>query len=199
MAPFEELQELWQSQATALAEPDTARAAELTAAFRRYGRRQNYINMFRLGAMLFQIVWVLLKARRTPATLCGLALLVLGESVYLFSDWRNQLGIARLNFTEPSLAFLRTTIQQLYDQRDPMRRHFWFLVVTLAGGINLLVIENERLTQLQRIAWHLAGCATPFAAYILGLKIRGMRWKYECLPLVERLRAIERALQESEL
>jgi hypothetical protein len=198
MAPFEELQELWQSQATALAKPDTARAAELTAAFRRYGRRQNYINMLRLGAILFQIVWMLLKARRMPLTLCGLALLVLGESVYLFSDWRNQLGIARLNFTEPSLAFLRTTIQRLYGQRDPMRQHFWFLVVTLAGGINLLVLDKEHLTQLERIAWQLTGCAAPFAAYVLGLKIRGMRWKYECLPLVERLRAIERALQESE-
>jgi hypothetical protein len=45
----------------------------------------------------------------------------------------------------------------------------------------------------------LTGCAAPFAAYVLGLKIRGMRWKYECLPLVQRLRAIERALLESEI
>lgn len=199
MAPFEELQELWQSQTTALASPDNGRAAELTAAFRRYGRRQNYINMFRLGVMLLQIVWVLIKAHRTPLTLCGLALLVLGESVYLFSDWRNQLGIARLNFTEPSLAFLRTTIQRLYGQRDPMRQHFWFLVVTLAGGINLLALDKEHLTRVERIAWCLTGCVTPFAAYILGLKIRGMRWRYECLPLVERLRAIERALEEGEI
>ena len=126
-------------------------------------------------------------------------MLVLGESVYLFSDWRNQLGIARLNFTEPSLAFLRTTIQRLHDQRDPMRQHFWLLVVTLAGGMNLLLLDKEHLTQFQKIAWHLTACATPFAAYVLGLKIRGMRWIYECLPLVERLRAIERALQESEI
>jgi hypothetical protein len=199
MAPLEEFQELWQNQSTALLSPDTGRAAELTAAFRRYGRRQNYINAGRLGVVFFQIIWMLLKGRRTPLSLCGLALVALGESVYLASDWRNQLGIARLNFTEPSLEFLRTTIQRLYDQRDPMRRHFWFLVVTLAGGINLLVLDKPHVTLPGRIAWHLTGCATPFAAYVIGLKIRGMRWRHECLPLIERLRAMERGLEESEI
>jgi hypothetical protein len=200
MVAIEDLQKLWQSQA-ALAEPDaSARAVEITDAFRRYGRRQNYINVVRLAAVLFQIGWVLIKARRIPLTLCGLALLVLGESVYLFSDWRNQLGIARLNFTEPSLEFVRTTVRRLLDQRDPMRPHFWFLAVTLTGGMNLLFLAGDgRLTLLERIACHLTACAMPFAAYVLGLQIRGKRWRYECLPLVERLRAIERALEESEI
>jgi hypothetical protein len=200
MVPFEELKELWQNQPVALAEPDALRAAELTEAFRRYGRRQNYFNIVRLGAVLFQIVWVLLKASRTPLNLGGLSLLVLGESVYLFSDWRNQLGIARLNFTEPSLEFVRTTLKRLFDQRDPMRPHFWMLVVTLAGGMNLLMLTKDgRLSTLERVAYHLTACATPFAAYVLGLKIRGRRWRHDCLPLVERLRDIERALQESEI
>ena len=72
-----------------------------------------------------------------------------------------------------------------------MRRHFWFLVVTLAGGINLLVLDKPHVTLPGRIAWHLTGCATPFAAYVIGLKIRGMRWRHEFLPLIERLRAID--------
>jgi hypothetical protein len=199
MVPFEELKELWQSQPVALAEPDAQRAAELTAAFRRYGRRQNYINSVRLGSLLVMIVWVL-KANRTPLILSGLSLIVLGVSVYLFSDWRNQLGIARLNFTEPSLEFVRTTLKRLFGQRDPMRPHFWFLVVTLAGGMNLLVLANDaRLAPLERVAQHLSACAAPFAMYVLGLRIRGKRWRYECLPLVERLRAIERALEEGEI
>jgi len=194
MVPFEELQELWQSQPTALAEPAARRVTELTEAFRRYGRRQNYINVVRLGAVLFQIVWML-KTLRTPLTLCALALLVLGESVYLFSDWRNQLGIARLNFTGPSLEFVRTAIQRLRDQRNP--QHFWLLVATVAGGMNLLVLaRGQHFTLLERIASHLTACAGPFAAVVLGLKIRGRRWRYECLPLVERLREIERALEE---
>jgi hypothetical protein len=130
-------------------------------------------------------------------TLCALALLVLGESVYLFSDWRNQLGIARLNFTGPSLEFVRTSIQRLSEQRNPLRRHFWLLVVTVAGGMNLLALaRGQHFTLLERLAYHLTACAAPFAAVVLGLKIRGKRWRYECLPLVERLRAIERALQE---
>jgi hypothetical protein len=197
MVPFEELQELWQSQPAANAEPAALRATELTEAFRRYGRRQNYFNVVRLGAVLFQIVWMLIKTLRTPLILCGLALLVLGESVYLFSDWRNQLGIARLNFTGPSLEFVRTSIQRLYEQRNPVRKHFWLLVVTVAAGMNLLVLASgQHFTLLERIAYHLTACATPFAAVVLGLKIRGKRWRYECLPLVERLRAIERALEE---
>lgn len=200
MVAIEDLQRLWQSQPVALAESKAAatRAAELTEAFRRYGRRQNYFNMVRLSLVVFQIVWVLIKARRMPVALCGQALLVVGESIYLFSDWRNQLGIARLNFTEPSLEFVRTTIQRLYDQRDPMRQHFWLLVVTLAGGLNLLFLANDyRFTLMQIVANHLTACATPFAAYVLGLKIRGKRWRYECQPLVERLRAVEQALEES--
>jgi hypothetical protein len=197
MVPFEELQELWQSQPAAIAEPAALRAAELTEAFRRYGRRQSYINVVRLGAVLFQIVWILVKTVRTPLTLCALGLLVLGESVYLFSDWRNQLGIARLNFTGPSLEFVRTSIQRLSEQRNPLRRHFWLLVVTVAGGMNLLALaRGQHFTLLERLAYHLTACAAPFAAVVLGLKIRGKRWRYECLPLVERLRAIEHALEE---
>jgi len=201
MAAIEDLQKLWQGQPTALAEPnETARAAELTEAFRRYGRRLNYFNMVRLGAVLVQIAAVLHKAYGNPLTFCGLVLLVMGESVYLFSDWRNQLGIARLNFTEPSLDFVRNTIQRLYAQRDPMRQHFWMLVVTLAGGLNLLFLAKDHgLTLSQRIGSHLTATAAPFALYVFGLKARGKRWNYECLPLVERLREIERALQESEI
>jgi len=199
MVPFEELQDLWQSQPAALAELDAHRAAELTEAFRRYGRRQNYINSVRLGLLLFLNVWVL-KAPQGPLTVIGLSLMALGLSIYLFTDWRNQLGIARLNFTEPSLEFVRSTLKRLFDQRDPMRPHFWLLVATLAGGMNLLVLARDpRLAPLERVAHHLSACAAPFAAYVLALKIRGKRWRYECLPLVERLRAIERALEESEI
>jgi len=199
MVPFEELQELWQSQPTALLEPGAARAAELTEAFRRYGRRQNYWNVFRLAVVALQVVlWARVKPR-TPLTLCGMGLLLLGELVFLFSDWRNQLGIARLIFTEPSLAFVRNTIERLYNQRNPLRQRYgWFLGVTVAGGMNLLVLaEDQQFAPLERIAYHLGACATPFAAFVLALKIRGRRWNYECLPLVERLRAIERALEES--
>lgn len=201
MVPLEELQELWQSQTVALAEPDTVRAAELTQAFRRYGRRQNYFNVVRLGAVVLQIVlWARVKEPRTAPSLWGIAVLVLGELVFLFSDWRNQLGIARLDFTEPSLEFVRTTIQRLYEQRNPIRRYGWFLMATLAGGCNLLVLAKEQqLAPLVRIAYHLTACAMPFAGFVVGLKIRGVRWRYECLPLVERLGAIEDALQESEL
>jgi hypothetical protein len=200
MVPFEELQELWQSQPTAAAEP-AARAAELTEAFRRYGRRQNYFNVVRLGAVLLQIVlWVRVREPRTLLTLCGMAVLVLGELVFLFSDWRNQLGIARLKFTEPSIAFVRNTIQRLYGQRNPFRQCGWFLGLTVAGGLNLLVLaKDQQLAPLERIAYHLSACAAPCAMFVLGLRIRGKRWRHDCLPLVERLRAIERALEESEI
>jgi hypothetical protein len=200
MVPFEELQELWRSQPAALAEPDAAeRATELTEAFRRYGRRQNYFNVVRLAAVLLQIgLWVRVKEPRSLLTLSGMAVLVLGELVFLFSDWRNQLGIARLSFTGPTLEFVRTTIQRLYEQRNPFRRNGWFLGVALAVGLNLLVLaKDQRLAPLERIAYHLTACAGPFAVYVIGLKIRSKRWRYECLPLVERLRAIERALEES--
>jgi hypothetical protein len=201
MAPFEELQELWQSQPVALAQPNTAaQAAELTEAFRRYGRRQNFFNALRLGAVLIQIVWVLLKARRTPLTLCGFGLLIVGEAVYLFSDWRTQLGMARLDFTGTSLEFLRTTMQQLYDQRIPAGWQLWTLIACAAAGMNLMVLSKDHnYALLERIAYHLSACATPFAALVLGFRIRGRRWRYVCLPLIERLRSAECALQEGGL
>jgi hypothetical protein len=201
MVPLEELQKLWQSQTVALADADTARAADLTAAFRRYGRRQNHFNVLRLGVVVLQIIlWRQAGGPRSLLTWCGMGVLVLGELVFLFSDWRNQLGIARLNFTEPSLEFVRTTIQRLHEQRNPIRRYGWFLGVILAAGLNLLVLaKDQHLAPLERIASHLSASATPFAMYVVGLRIRGMRWNNECLPLVERLRVIERALQESEL
>lgn len=201
MVAIEDLQKLWQSQSAVLTEPGTARAAELAEAFRRYSRRQNYYNVVRLCAVLLQVVlWLRVKEPRSLLTLCGMGLVVLGELLFLFSDWRNLLGIARLTFTEPSLEFVRNTIQRLYDQRNPVRRQFWLLVLALAGGMNLLVLaKDQRLMLLERIAYHLSACAAPFAVFVVGLRIRGKRWNHEALPLVERLRAIERALEESEL
>src|SRR5438874_2039110 len=103
MARFEELQTLWQQQKTPAPRFDTA---SLTRDLRRYGRRQDLVNFAKIVAVGSVIGWQFARAPRSAFVLCGLALELVFVILLLGVDWRNQRAIARLNFTDPSAAFV---------------------------------------------------------------------------------------------
>src|SRR3954470_23415788 len=117
MAHFDELQTLWQTQpspATPAFDP-----AALAGAFRRFGRRQNIINLAKSALVVWAIDRCYIAYHDRPLMALTSGGLLLFAVVALIAEWRIQRSIARLNFTAPSNDFVRAAIVQLQGQRNP--------------------------------------------------------------------------------
>ena len=192
MVQFDELQKLWQSQP-----PPAVDARALGDALGRYRTRQDRINTIKLAAILFCVATGAFKLRYEPALVCGMVLLGAAALLFLFSDWRNQRAIARLDFTQPSLAFVRAAAVRLSQQRQPFGRLFW-LVLLIAGIILnwILLGALQQRPPLFRIVGHLLASAYPLLAYQFGKWVRARRFEAECRPLLDRLTALAQSLEE---
>jgi hypothetical protein len=194
MVRFEDLQDLWQHQQPPAGRTDTA---SLTRALSRYGRRQTWIFLAKLAAVVAVIGWQIAQSRGSFWALCGVALTAALAMVLLAVDWRNQRAISQLNFAEPSVEFVRNAMERLMEQREPFRKYYWPLMFFVVGAINLILGDlPDSITPLRRLAWHVICSALPFAGYEVGRRVRIRRFEAECRPLVDRLTALEHALEE---
>ena len=194
MARLEELQQLWQSQpARGPAEFDLR---GLTGQLRCFGRQQTYINSVKLILLAATFVRMTTEAGGRPLALGGIVLMYIGFVTYLVLDWRNQIGISRLDFSTASVEFVHQARERLRNQLDPMRRVFWLLVVTVGGGFNLLLFAQPHGPLVTVIALHMGATALPFAGFVWGIKIREFRFRRECGAVIERLEELVRALEE---
>jgi hypothetical protein len=196
MAPFEELQALWQSQpAQMLARFDAAAAAN---AFRRYGRRQDIINTAKTVLLAAAIVDALVFSRHRPVVLFAVCLMLLCGFVALVAEWRTQRAIAAFDFSAPSVAFVRAAIARLQAQRNPLHtREYAILFGAVFVGYNAIVISSYgKSTMLERVIGHAMGAILPVMIYVVGRAVRARRWDAECRPLVDRLSALLETLEE---
>ena len=194
MVQFDELQQLWQSQRQPRAAAVDPRG--MTHALRRFGRRQNLINTVKVAVVVWQTWFCLSRLGLSWLTAMGQAIFLAGAVSLVTADWRNQLGIAHLDFTKPSTGFVDSARDRLRDPNAPLRRRFWPNMIAIGAGINLLFAARwAASTPQHRIAAHLTASAAPFAAYALGLKIRSKRYSLEYRPLVERLTSMKKALE----
>src|SRR5262245_26586444 len=122
MAPFDELQTLWQSQ-----NPPVAPAA-VAGAFRRYGRRRDLINIAKVLMIAFVIVRILLRLRQEPLEMAAILLVLATAAIATAAEWRIQRRIARLDFSTPSIDFVRGTIAHLKAQRNPYHTPAYLLL-----------------------------------------------------------------------
>ena len=190
MAEFEELQQLWQQQPPrALPARD---ASALRSAFRRYGRRNDLINIGKVLVLAFQLVFLVTQLRHRPMALFGACLADFSAVLFMLSDWRKQRAIARLNFADSSVDFVRTAIARLHEQRNPFRvREFYIAMGGFWVGCNLMFVNLWSHMTLSRVLVALAfSTATPFAAYFFGRWVRGKRFHNECRPLIDRLETV---------
>ena len=197
MAPFEELQNLWQRQPAR--GPGAAQIAEATAAFRRYGRRTDAIHYGKVVAFSMATFFLVSELRHNPLMLFGVCISIFSALLFLIHDWRTSRAIARLNFTHPSTDFLRSAITRLEAQRDPFHaREFYIAMAGAWVGCNLAVASRwSRLTYTEIIVRHLLMTAVPFAAARLGRTIRERRYRKLCVPLIERLTTMLESMEGS--
>src|SRR5689334_16370882 len=196
MAPFDELQTLWQSQESpAVSRFDAAAAAN---AFRRYGRRQDLINTVKSLLIAAAFAQTAVTYPRHPMLSFIMFLMLSSGVLALVSEWRTQRAIAKFDFTAPSLAFVRGTLRRLRQQRNPLHtREFAICFGMVFLGYNAIVIASYgKSTMSERIIGHAIGFVLPAIIYLFGRAFRARRWEAECRPLVERLELLRATLEE---
>ncbi len=194
MVRFEELQQLWQNQAASA--PAAFDARGLSKELRAFGRNQAWINSLKVAILAFAFVRIVTRLHWNLYSIAGVVLVYTGTVTYLVLDWRNQIGISRIDFSAPSMEFVRRAHERLRHQLNPMRRVFWFLILTVGGGANLLVRVPPVGTLAQQVWRHSVATAMPFAAYVLACRIREFRFRRECGAVLERLDALLRAMEQ---
>jgi len=193
MAQFEELQTLWQTQPSPPATP-----AALAGAFRRYGRRQDIINIAKSVMIVGALINTVVRFHNRPPMLLATIGILSICAVALIAEWRIQRRIARLNFSAASIDFVRATIAHLKAQRNPYHTPAYGL---LLGGVfafyNFLVFAMwPKLTVERRIIFHVLACLFPPVIYIFGRWVRAKRWNADYRPLVERLTVLLENLED---
>ena len=197
MAPFEELQQLWQSQPQVEPRALGAESRGMATALRRFRRRQYVINGVKLAAMLWMTWFLLSRLRLSVWSAIGVALFLAGFISALILDWRIQSAIARLDFTCPSAEFVDATLERLRDPNAPFRRNGWVCIALVAASVNVMYSRASAGQELStRIASHAAITLFLAAAFALGLKVRAKRYAIEYRPLLERLAALKAAIEE---
>ena len=165
MAQFDELQTLWQTQPSAATPPFDP--APLSGAFRRFGRRQDIINVAKFAIVIWAVVRCFTAFRDRPLTSVALGGILLSAAVALVAEWRIQRGIARLNFTAPSIDFVRAAVARLHAQRNPYHtRAYLFLFTAIFAAYNLITYAAwQRLTVERRILLHGLASISPIILY----------------------------------
>jgi hypothetical protein len=193
MAEFERLQQLWQQQPEP--RPGAADVRSLTREFGLYGRRQNRINASKLVAIIVVLAWSLARGRNSVWALSALGIVATMALLLLWWEWRGQRALARLNFADASVPFVRAAIARLEAQRDPLRKYYWPFVLCTMAALNVVLLGAHSAA---RGRWwlHIAVTALPFGVYEFGKWIRRGRFNHECAPMLERLRAMLDAMED---
>jgi len=196
MAPFDELQVLWQNQPTKTV--PRIDPAQFAGEFRRYGRRQDIINTAKAILLTAVVVDAVVFGRHKPIILFAVCLMLFSGVLALIAEWRNQRAIAAFDFSAPSVEFVRSAITRLQQQRNPLHtREYGILFAAVLVGYNLIVLSSYgRSTMTERVVGHTIGLVLPGCIYVLARYIRARRWESECRPLVNRLTVLLETLEE---
>ncbi len=196
MARFEDLQQLWQHQPErALSRRD---ALELTHAFRRYGRRNDWIAAVKLMVVAAQLCLLVSVFRHRPLTLFGACVMDFSALYFMLCDWRNQRAIARMDFASSSMNFVRGAIARLNAQRNPFNtREFYIALTGFWAGCAIMVAGRwSKMVYPQSLLFISMLLVLPFAGFGFGRGVRAKRFRCECQPLIDRLERVLATMQE---
>jgi hypothetical protein len=195
MPQFEQLQALWQAQP----QPRSGAAAResLHRALRTYGRQQHAIRLVKIVLVGALLAFMTGRGHHSASFLAVLAAVALMAGLLIAMEWRAQSAIARLDFGDPSAAFIRGARARVAAQREPFRKIRWLFIGVLAAIDNLATFSpNRNAPALSRLGLHAFATLLPFAVYEAARRVRAWRFRRECGPILGRLDAVERSLQE---
>jgi hypothetical protein len=188
MAQFDQLQDLWQGQAGPAVSPEEA--LRVARSVRGYARRQRLIGAGKAVVIAAVLAGSIVRSQGNVPAIAGLALVGLAAAALLIRDWRDQRALERLDFSAPSVGFVRATIGRLLAQRDPFRRYYWPFMGAAVLATNLALAQTHRL-------WlRVVFSGLPFVAFEAGLWVRRKRFEAECRPVIDQLSALRSALEE---
>ena len=191
MAPLEELQQLWQHQP--LMEMNVRR---VWGDLDRFGRRQHVINAMKVALIAVETWFCFTRLGVSSLTVCGQALFIVGTMNIVFRDWRKQVGIARMDFSAPSVHFIDQALARLDDPNAGLRKGLWRDLLLVIGGLNLLIYSRPSPSApLLRALIHLGVSSMLLVAAGVGVSLHAQRCRLEYRPIRKQLLAMKLALE----
>jgi hypothetical protein len=172
MAPFDELQKLWQGQATP---PPSINGRALARELRGFARRQRFVLIVKTVAVALILAFSAAANRSSLLVFAGLCLIGAAAGTLLAEEWRKQRRLVHPVYADPSLDFVRKSLDRVLSYCNPFRAYYRFFLVTALAGMNLICFGTAHGTPVRRVFVHAASSALLLGMYHGGLYIRRRR------------------------
>lgn len=125
----------------------------------------------------------------------GFAIIFLSIVVFIIYYLKNQFNTSKLNFTYGSLEFTNQTINLLQKQNAIFRKPFLIFFISMAFGLNLMLIgASADLTAKEILLLLLIENTSLVVFTFIGYRIRIWRIKREVTPLINELTKTKESL-----
>jgi hypothetical protein len=150
MAPFDELQKLWQNQAPPAAAIDGIALTRDLAAF---ARRQCRILIAKSIIVAAVLTWSAILNLGSALRLAGL--LVIGVSAFslIGADWRKQRQLASPPFARALSGFPPQNARDVLGLRDPYQGYDRALLIATIIGLNLISLAARQIPCRSASSW----------------------------------------------
>ncbi|KAA3660462.1 MAG: hypothetical protein DWQ10_06625 [Calditrichaeota bacterium] len=134
----------------------------------------------------------------STASLVGFLWMISATVVFLLIYWKMQFQLDHLDMKQESHAFLRQASTLLEKQKWLFQWPFRLFVLAMLIGVNLTTYSSTiNMPLWEKISLHLGSSATILMAFILGIKIRRIRFRKEIDPLLTELNNLRNELEDN--
>lgn len=158
--------------------------------------RINIIKVIVISSLLILMFTLFPKSKVISlSAYIGFAIIFLSIVVFMAYYLRNQFNTSKLNFTYGSLEFTNQTINLLQKQNAIFKRPFLIFFISMAFGLNLMLIgASADLTTKELILLLLIDNTSLVVFTFIGYRIRVWRIKKEVSPLIDELTKAKESL-----
>jgi len=194
---IKELQNIWQNQLSVNEmEPDTKLLMRsVLNKIKQTERKVFRMNLAKTIAIAVILVsftgYFYMLGIRSFAGLAGITIIISNIIVMMILYWNIQFKHSSLKHELPQKKFVKDAIFRINSHKEQFARLFRWFVLFMIIGINILYLDLLKNTEVtQRIIFHVAISLFLVVVFLLGLKIRGSKFRKDFKPLIDELEAV---------
>lgn len=155
--------------------------------------RINIVKSIAVSMLSLSMVWFFRNQNiKSIWAWLGICVITIDILVMMILYWKIQFKGSNLNHDLPQNEFINDAIYQMKKFKSNFQILFAFFVAFLIVGINLLYLDLLKdLEFMSRLSYHLGITAFLLLSYVLGLKIRKLKFKKDFQLLIDKLESIK--------
>lgn len=196
MNNFDEMARLWQKNKAVLNESKKLNSSAIVKKIKQTEKILRARNIFKMLAIILIfssfVYYLLITNMFSGLIMIGTIILIIGTILFMIIYWRNQFSMKKLNFLLSEQDFIDDTIQKIEKQKIDFKQLFFFYILLLIVGINLIyfdIFQSHEFTF--RILIHSSYSLFLFLLYFAGLRIREKVFNSKFNPLINELELIK--------